>query len=120
MGQIYEAAPPVERSRLLAHLLRPLSLLSLAAVANGVFATFQFGNGWSELQVRLEDVQKVCAKDVIALVDYVQQVSVETVEAITRTFTASPLLTSSAAVLLLSMLAQQTQAYRAGDGEAGD
>ena len=28
VGQVYEAAPPTERSRLIAHLLRPLGVLA--------------------------------------------------------------------------------------------
>lgn len=36
VGQVYEFAPPAERSRLLEHLLKPLGVLSLVAVANGL------------------------------------------------------------------------------------
>src|SRR4051812_18284202 len=35
VGQVYEIAPPAERSRLLEHLLKPLGVLSLVAIANG-------------------------------------------------------------------------------------
>ena len=38
VAAVYEAAPAVERGRLLEELLRPLGVLSLVAVAGGVFA----------------------------------------------------------------------------------
>ncbi|MDO8456504.1 MAG: hypothetical protein Q7T07_06295 [Burkholderiaceae bacterium] len=121
LGQVYESAPPAERSRLLEHLLQPLSLLSLAAVANGIFADIRFRSAWPDVQVRLEDGQNVHVNDVIALVDYVLQVSVETVQAITRMLTASPMVAgSAAAALLVTVLIQCAQARRARDGEVDE
>jgi hypothetical protein len=122
LGQVYASAPPAERSRLLGHLLRPLSLLSLAAVANGIFSEIRLRSGWTD-QIRLEDAQNVQVNDVIALVDYVQQVNIESIHAITRMFLPSPLLASSAAAaLLVGVLMQRAQANRAGkeNGEASD
>lgn len=40
---------------MLAILLRPLGLLSLAAVSNGAFANIRFRNSWHELKVRADD-----------------------------------------------------------------
>jgi hypothetical protein len=121
LGQVYESALPAEQSRLLQHLLRPLSLLSLAAVANGIFADMRFRGGWPD-QIRLEDAQNVHVSDVIALVDYVQQVNIEALHAITRMLMPSPLIVSSAAAaLMVGVLMQRVQAHRAGneDGEDG-
>src|SRR5450830_2024112 len=90
VGQVYEFAPPAERSRLLEQLLRPLGVLSLVAVANGIFAKIRFRSGWPDLHVRLEDAQNVQASDIITLVSYVQQVSVHAVDGLADMLAASP------------------------------
>lgn len=116
VGQVYELAPPAERRRLLEHLLKPLGILSMVAVANGIFANMRFRSGWSELHVRLEDAQQVQSGDVIALVNYVQQVSIHAVDGLADMLAASPVLTgSAAAALLVSMLVQRARNRRADD-----
>ncbi|MGB2881237.1 MAG: hypothetical protein WBC08_05625 [Rhodoferax sp.] len=116
VGQVYEIAPPAERRRLLEHLIRPLGVLSLVAVANGIFASIRFRSGWPDLNVRMEDAQNVQAGDVIALVDYVQQVSVNAVDGLAHLLSASPVLTSSAAAtLLITVLVQRARTRRAED-----
>lgn len=110
VAEVYAAAPPCERGRLLEHLLKPLSLLSLAAVANGIFARITLGNGWSNLQVNPEDAARVDSGDVIALVSHVQQVSVQAVEGLATVIATSPVLTgSAAAAVLLTLLAKQAK-----------
>jgi hypothetical protein len=105
LAQVYEAAPAVERCHLLEQLLQPLSLLSLAAVAGGVFAKIRLRCGWQQLDVRLDDLHSVRSADVAALVDYAQQVSVETVDGLAQMLSAMPLLSgSAAAALLVAML----------------
>jgi hypothetical protein len=116
VGQVYEAAPVVERRRLLEQLLRPLGLLSIVAVANGVFAQFRLRGDWRELQVQLEDVQGIRASDVMALVEHVQQVSVEAVDGLAQLLARSPVLASSAAAaLLMTWLLQRARNRRATD-----
>lgn len=116
VGQVYEFAPPAERRRLLEHLIRPLGVLSLVAVANGIFASIRFRSGWPDLNVRMEDAQNVQPGDVIALVDYVQQVSVNAVDGLAHLLSASPVLTSSAAAtLLITVLVQRARTRRAED-----
>ena len=116
VGQVYELAPPAERRRLLEHLLKPLGILSMVAVANGIFANMRLRSGWSDLHVRLEDAQQVQSGDVIALVNYVQQVSIHAVDGLADMLAASPVLTgSAAAALLLSMLVQRARHRRADD-----
>ncbi|WP_114972365.1 hypothetical protein [Rhodoferax ferrireducens] len=113
LGQVYESAPPAERSHLLEHLLRPLSLLSLAAVADGIFADMRFRGGWPD-QIQLEDAQSVHVSHVVALVDYVQQVNIESINTLTRMLMPSPLMASSAAAaLMVGVLMQRVQAHRA-------
>jgi NTP pyrophosphatase (non-canonical NTP hydrolase) len=118
VGEVFEAAPAVERGRLLEQLLRPLGVLSLFAVADGVFAAIRFRGGWQDFRVRLEDVQSVRSRDVISLVEYVQQVSVEVVDGLARTLTASPMLAGSAAAVLLVAVLLQRDSLRRMDAEA--
>jgi hypothetical protein len=120
VGQVYQSAPAAERSRMLEHLLKPLGILSLMAVANGVFAVMLFRSGTQLLHVRMEDTQNVHIDDVIALVEHVQQVSVESVESLAQSFTdCSVMAGSAAAALLVTMLLQRTKIYCA-DEVGGD
>lgn len=116
VGQVYEIAPPAERSRLLEHLLKPLGVLSLVAVANGIFASIRFRSGWPDMHIRVEDAQNVQVRDVITLVNYVQQVSVHAVDGLASVLTASPVLTGSAAAsVLITLLLQRSRNRRAED-----
>jgi len=116
VGQVYELAPPAERRRLLEHLIRPLGVLSLVAVANGIFASIRFRSGWPDLHVRMEDARNVQARDVIALVNYVQQVSVQAVDGLAHLLVGSPVMTgSAAATLLVTLLMQRSRNRRADD-----
>ena len=116
VAQVYTTAPPVERGRLLEQLLRPLGVLSLVAVADGIFAKLRFRSGWQPLQVRLEDIHNITGDHVRALADHAQQVSVETVDGLADLLSHSPvLLGSAAAALLVSLLVQRARA-RQGDG----
>ena len=110
VGQVYDAAPAPERVRLIEHLLRPLSLMALLAVGNGVFAKLWFRRGWNDLQIRIEDTQIVKDSDIIALVDFVQQVSTETIDGIVQILSASPAMSATAAAaLLLATLVRRTR-----------
>lgn len=116
VAQVYEAAPAAERGHLLEQLLRPLGVLSLVAIADGIFAKIRFRSGWQDLNVRLEDIQNVHAAQVMALVDHAQQVSVETVDGLAQMLAASPLLSgSAAAALLITLLVQRARSRRARD-----
>ena len=118
VGQVYEIAPPTERTRLLEHLLKPLGVLSLVAIANGIFATIRFRSGSSDLHVRLEDAQNVQPGDVITLVRHVQQVSIHAVDGLADMLATSPVMTgSAAAALLMTLLMQRSRNRRAEDRE---
>lgn len=120
VGQVYEAAPVADRGHMLEQLLRPLGVLALVAVADGVFAKIRFRGGWPDLHVRLEDAQSVQASDVITLVDYVQQVSVQAVDGLAQMLTMTPMMaTSAAAGLLVTLLVQRARTRRADDAEPG-
>lgn len=102
VAEVYEEAPPVERSHLLERLMQPLGLLSLSGIAGGVFASIRLRGGWND--VRIEDIQNIDAPQVMALVDHAQQVSVETVDGLAQLLSASPVLSGSAAAALLVIL----------------
>ena len=111
VGQVYELAPATVRGRILEHLLRPLGLLSLLVVANGIFAKIRFRTGWQDMGVHLDDVQNVQVSDVIALVDRVQLVSVESVDSLAQIIRSSPVMAgSAAAALLVTVLMQRARA----------
>jgi hypothetical protein len=118
VGKVYQSASPVERAHLLEPLLRPLGALSLLAIANGIFASIRFRSGWPDVQVRLEDIQNVRGADVIALVEYAQQVSIEAVDGLAKMLVGSPLAVGSAAAALLMTLLIQRARTRRNDTDA--
>jgi len=116
VGQVYALASPTVRTRLLEHLLKPLGVLSLVAIANGIFATIRFRSGSADLHVRVEDAQNVQPGDVITLVNHVQQVSVHAVDGLADMLATSPVMTgSAAAALLMTLLVQRSRNRRAED-----
>jgi len=113
VGKVYEEAPPAARGHLLEPLLRSLGVLSLAAVANGVFAKMRFRSGLQGLVVRPDDVQNVRSSDVVALVDYIQKAGVDAVDRLGPTLMASPAIAGcAAAALLVAILVQRMQGRR--------
>ncbi len=119
VARVYESAPLAERGRLLEQLLRPLGVLSLLGIANGIFASIRFRAGWQDLHVRLDDVVSVRGSDVVALVAYAQQVSVEAVDGLAQTLAASPALAASAAAgVLVTVLVRRARARRVAGGKA--
>ena len=119
VGQVYEVASASERGRILEWLLRPLGVLALVALADGIFAKIRFRGGWPDLHIRLEDTQNVQSSDVITLVDYVQQASIQTVDGLSQILTTSPMMaTSAAGALLVTLLVQRARA-RQVDGTEG-
>jgi hypothetical protein len=116
IGQVYETAPLDERSRLIGHLMKPLGVLSLVALANGIFAKIRFRSGWPEMNFRVDDVQNVQVSDVVTLAEHVQQVSVQAINSLADLLTNSPVLASSAAAaLLVTVLLRRSKNYRADD-----
>jgi hypothetical protein len=113
VGKVFEEANPTERGRLLEQLLKPMGILALVAIANGIFARLTLVNGWSRLTIRAEDTQYIDSQDVVALANRVQQVSLQAIEGLSQVVSTSPVLAgSTAAALLLAVLAKQRM-YRA-------
>ena len=110
VAEVFEEAPPTERCSLVEALMRPLGVLSLVAIANGIFAKIRFRNAGQEPRVRFEDIQNVHTADVIALVHHAQQVSVETVDGLAQLLVSSGgLASSAAATLLIALLVQRAR-----------
>jgi hypothetical protein len=121
VGKVYEVASPMERGRLLEHLLKPLGVLALVAIANGIFARLTWVNGWSRLTIRPEDTQFVDTQDVVTLASRVQQVSVQAIDGLSQIVSASPVLASStAAAMLLAILAKQSMGTTQNSGNDFD
>ena len=114
VGKVYETISVQEQSKLLGQLLRPLGILSLVGVANGVFAKLWFRSGQQIAHIRLDDAHQIRAGDVADLVEFVQQVSVETVNGVVEMLTKSPAVTgSTAAALLAATLVRRLRLRRA-------
>ena len=118
LAQVYDIAPPSERTRLLTQLMQPLGVLSLVAVAGGVFAKLRFRDAPGPLNLRIEDTLLIGAEEVRALAEHAQQVSVETVDALRLWLTQGPVLAGSAAALLLVQLLKRRAAHRRGASRA--
>jgi hypothetical protein len=117
VARLYADASPPEKSRLLALLVRPLGLLPLFALADGVFARIWFRSGQDSLQIRAEDALAVSGRDIAVLVDYVQQSSVEVLDGVLQIINASPVLAgSTAAILVMLALQRRTGPGRRRDG----
>lgn len=114
VGEVYAAAPAPERRRLLAYLLRPLGVLALVSIADGIFAKILFRGGAPDLQVQPDDVNRIRSSDISALVDRVQQVSVDAVDGLASIVAASPMMaTSAAAAVLVAVLIKRASTRRA-------
>jgi hypothetical protein len=109
IGQVYESAPLTLRARIIEQLMRPLGVLGLMAVANGIFAGIRLRDRSAFPSVALEDANAIGPSDVVALADWAQQVSSEAIDGLMKVISASPVLTSSAAAaILVSLLVRRS------------
>ncbi len=116
VAQVYETAPPEFRITLLEQLLKPLGVLSLMGIADGIFAKIRFSSGWPSMTIRVEDANKVQLKDIVALVGRLQQGSIDSLDGIAKLISATPNLGgAAAAALALTVLVQHERARRSGD-----
>ena len=108
VGRAYESSPLQVRKSLLEQLIRSVGILGLVTVAGGVFANIRLRGGWPDIAVRLDDLQDIRTSDVVALVDYVQQVSAGALADAVQLMASNPALTSSGAMaLLMSIMLQR-------------
>jgi len=118
VADVYREAPLGVRCHLLRHLLKPLGVLSLVTVANGIFADILFRSGLTNLQVAMDDAKEVQATDVSVLVDYVQNVSKQAVNSLVHVISAQPLLSGSAAAMILVAVLMNRAKFRRADDAA--
>jgi hypothetical protein len=110
LARVYAEAPPPLKSRLLEQLLKPLGLLSLAAVCNGAFASLAFSKELAGLRIRPELAQSVGSEQVAVLAGYVQQVSFQAISGLSQLLSNSPVLQGSvAASALVAVLVQRAR-----------
>lgn len=116
VAAVYCAVPIEVRVKMLEYLLRPLSMLSLVAVAQGAFAKIRFRHADSKLKVRADDTVRIPRADVVSLVDHVLQVDERVVRGL------APLLQSMPAVRELdaavALVAQLGAPAHLGAGQA--
>lgn len=116
VGKVFENAPAPLQTRLLEHLLRPVGLLSLFLVANGLFAKIRLRGGWLNPALRPSDVQDVRGSDVVALVEQILQTSGNALNDIVYMLAHAPALAGSgAASVLVALLLPRLQPLR-GNG----
>jgi hypothetical protein len=100
----YEASPPLLRKSLLEQLIRSVGVLGLVTVAGGVFAEIRLRESWPNGLVNSRDLQIIRKADVLALVDYVQQVSSSAIADVVQMLVNNPALTGSGAVAVLASI----------------
>jgi hypothetical protein len=94
-----------------------MGVLSLVAVANGIFAKIRFRSAWSEVAIGLDDLQEIQTSDVIALASHVQQISTEGMTGLAQIIASAPMLAGSGAVLVLLHLLHRRSRYRRADDQ---
>jgi hypothetical protein len=103
-SRLYAGADALQRSRMLAGLLRPLGPLGLVAVASGAFAGLLTRGGGPTV----DDVGRFSSQQVFELARFVDQVSPDALRQVANTVIANPYglstLGAAAAVLLAGAL----------------
>ena len=108
VGRAYAASPLVIKKSLLEQLIRSVGILGLVTIAGGVFAKIRLRGGWPDIAVHLDDLKDIQTTDVIALVDYVQQVSAVALTDAVQVMAHNPALTGSGAMaVLMSIMLQR-------------
>ena len=101
VGHAYAASPPLVRKSLLELLIRSVGVLGLVTIAGGVFAKIRLRGGWPDIAVSVDDLQDIRTVDVVALVDYVQQVSMGALSDAAQLLASNSALMGSGAVAVL-------------------
>ena len=112
VGQVFEAAPPPVKLALMDALLRPLGVLSVVAVAGGVFGKIRFHPNWPRLQDDTDLMRRVTSTDIVELVNHAQKVSFTVLDNLARVVGSSPAVTYSAAATLLMAVLVHRQRQR--------
>jgi hypothetical protein len=119
VGQVYAQAPETERERLLVTLLPTAGLLSLVAVANGVFARIRLDEHWPSLRWLHDELIRVQPSDVSALVERLQFTRSDALDGLMQWACTSPVLASSAAASVLVTLLMHRKRQRIASDAGG-
>ena len=106
---LYRDAHAGLRAQLLERLLRPMGVLGLVAVADGVFAALRHRHGWQDVQVTAEDTAAVSADHVFQLVAYLQERTPEALASLTELLATHPAALATVSGALLWDLLRRTQ-----------
>lgn len=118
VSQVYAQAPAAERERLLLALLPAAGLLSLVAVANGVFARIRLDEHWPSLRQLHDELLHVQPTHVGALVERLQFTRSDTLDGLIQWVGTGPVLASSAAAgVLVTLLIRRKRQRAASDAE---
>jgi hypothetical protein len=118
VGQVYAQAPESERERLLVTLLPTAGLLSLVAVANGMFARIRLNEHWPSLRWLRDEQIPIQPTDVSALVERLQFTRSDALDGLMQWAGTSPVLASSAAAsVLVALLMHRKRQHIASDAE---
>ena len=109
---MFDAAPPPVNLALVDALLRPLGVLSVVAVAGGVFGKIRFHPDWPRLQDDQDLVRRVTSTDIVELVNHAQKVSFTVLDNLARVMSSSRAVTCSAAATLLVAVLVHRQSQR--------
>lgn len=104
VSRIYRAANDAMRADMLVHLLRPLGLLSLVAVASGAFARLVRGGGMAPDAISAEDMVRFSSEQIRELTLFVHEVNPDAlqplVEQLARDAMGMAALSTAALVML--------------------
>ena len=116
VGKVFESAQLPLRARLLEQLLRSVGLLSLIAVASGIFAKIRFRNRSPDVHLQIEDVQSVQSSDVVALVEHVLQTQGDVLRGLTQVLRDAPSTAEAGATAVLMAILGERQRSSVPDG----
>lgn len=104
-SQVFNAASLIDRARILENLLRPLDVVSLVAVTNGIFNQMRPHDGGPDMRIDADACQNVQAREVADLVDRLLLTGSESVDGLANIVAASSIMANSpAGVLLVEIL----------------
>ena len=122
-SRLYAGAGAVQRSRIVATLLRPLGPLALVAVASGAFAGLLTRAGALGSALPIDELGAFTREQVLELARFVEQVSPQTLRQVAGAIAEHPFgvsaLGAAAAVLLAGAVRPEDDAADAAQGPAG-
>lgn len=110
ISRLYSAASAPLRARMLSGLLRPLSPLSLVAVAAGAFAGFLQHANVDDIMVAVDDVGRFTSEQVFELARFVEQVSPDALQQAASLVADNPVNAAAFSVAVAMLLTRSLRA----------